>query len=510
MRPSHSLFILIKSLTKSEKIYFKRFCAIYSKEKQNNYILLFNAISTQTVYDEQKIKSRFKSKKFTKQLHVLKNYLYKLIVKALRQFYCATDRHMMLKEQIIHASVLYKKKLFKESYKMVISAKKAAEMSQDLFGLAELTTLQKKLISELKCPRSEKLLNDIAEVENRIIEDIILLKKYTKIFDYLKSGFRLYTFGTIDEQFLEQAEKLNQHELFINEPNTNVCEVKQLYYICCFLLNLLQKSDVNLSNHFEKIICSFSENKQRINNISEDKVGCIFYIVIYYLQKNELNLAKDKLEIIQHCLLEKSEKYSDSSVSSIEMYFSIYDLILSIFAADTKRSFEIVEKIDRFCTSRVDNNSDRKMFFAFYFISLYYFLIEEYRLSLKYLSKLLKYSDNPETSNCTHILKFLYVLNYYELGELNHLEYFVSNTLRILRKDINSYEEQHTIYKLFFKILTSKTVKESDNLMELLKKAYSSTTGESELYNFQFFVIRIWIDAKLYNKKYIDILQQKL
>jgi hypothetical protein len=77
MKPSNSLFILIKSLTKSEKRYFKRFCTIYSKERQNNYLLLFNAIAEQKEYDELQIKSKFRNEKFVKQLNVLKVYLYR-------------------------------------------------------------------------------------------------------------------------------------------------------------------------------------------------------------------------------------------------------------------------------------------------------------------------------------------------------------------------------------------------------------------------------------------------
>ena len=73
------LFSLVKSLSKSEKRHFKLFAA-----RQNggrNYLKLFNAVEEQECYSEQLIKSKFAGENFTNQLHVTKNYLYKLILK---------------------------------------------------------------------------------------------------------------------------------------------------------------------------------------------------------------------------------------------------------------------------------------------------------------------------------------------------------------------------------------------------------------------------------------------
>lgn len=53
MKPSVELFNLIKSLTKSEKRYFKLTSTLQSGEK--NYLRLFEAIENQKVYDEEEI-----------------------------------------------------------------------------------------------------------------------------------------------------------------------------------------------------------------------------------------------------------------------------------------------------------------------------------------------------------------------------------------------------------------------------------------------------------------------
>lgn len=55
---SDKLFTLIKSLAKNEKRYFKRSSQLHKLKEGNQYLLLFDAIEQQEVYDEEKIKKQ--------------------------------------------------------------------------------------------------------------------------------------------------------------------------------------------------------------------------------------------------------------------------------------------------------------------------------------------------------------------------------------------------------------------------------------------------------------------
>lgn len=66
MKPSTELHDLIKSLTKSEKRFFKLHSALQSGPK--NYLKLFEAIDKQPVYDEEEVKALFKKETFIKHL----------------------------------------------------------------------------------------------------------------------------------------------------------------------------------------------------------------------------------------------------------------------------------------------------------------------------------------------------------------------------------------------------------------------------------------------------------
>ena len=96
MKPSHELFHLIKSLTKSEKRFFKLSSALQSGEK--NYLKIFDVIDRQTEYDEQKVKDYFNSETFIKHFPSEKNHLYKLILK--RELRHKLEKHTTIEDVI--------------------------------------------------------------------------------------------------------------------------------------------------------------------------------------------------------------------------------------------------------------------------------------------------------------------------------------------------------------------------------------------------------------------------
>ena len=66
-----ALYDLIHSMTMSEKRYFKIYSSKHVIGETNDYIQLFNAISTQTVFNDGELKNNT----FVKNLSAEKNYL---------------------------------------------------------------------------------------------------------------------------------------------------------------------------------------------------------------------------------------------------------------------------------------------------------------------------------------------------------------------------------------------------------------------------------------------------
>lgn len=117
MKPSNELFDLIKSLTKSEKRFFKLHSALQSGEK--NYLRIFDAIDKQKAYDEDAIKQQFARETFIRHFPSEKNHLYKLILKALRAYHAESSIGGLLKQHINNIEILFGKALYTEAGKIL-------------------------------------------------------------------------------------------------------------------------------------------------------------------------------------------------------------------------------------------------------------------------------------------------------------------------------------------------------------------------------------------------------
>ena len=88
MTPNDHLFQLIKSLTASEKRYFKLFAAKQAEGRTTNYEKLFDAYNElpDGTYNEEEFAKTLKAKKLGKYLSDEKKYLTELVMKAMRVY----------------------------------------------------------------------------------------------------------------------------------------------------------------------------------------------------------------------------------------------------------------------------------------------------------------------------------------------------------------------------------------------------------------------------------------
>jgi hypothetical protein len=116
-----NLFILIKSLSKSEKRQFKLFAGRVGANQHAKFLHLFNFLDHASEYNEKEIlKKNFVTKQ---QLSNLKAHLYRQILLSLRMNPSIQNTRMQIREQLDFATVLYQKGLYRQSLKILIKPK---------------------------------------------------------------------------------------------------------------------------------------------------------------------------------------------------------------------------------------------------------------------------------------------------------------------------------------------------------------------------------------------------
>jgi len=150
MKNPSDLFQLIKSLSKSEKRYFKIYASRHVIGEQNNYIKLFDAIDRQKEYDEDAIRKEFASEVFIKQLSVTKNYLYRLILESMRAYHAERTPRAQVRGLLNDADFLIGRRLFEQADKIIDKARKTAQANEEYILLLETMTLERTVMREIR------------------------------------------------------------------------------------------------------------------------------------------------------------------------------------------------------------------------------------------------------------------------------------------------------------------------------------------------------------------------
>jgi tetratricopeptide (TPR) repeat protein len=217
MKPSTELHDLIRSLTKSEKRFFKLHSALQSGDK--NYLRIFDAIDKQKVYDEEAIKKAFAKETFIKHFPSEKNHLYKLILKALRAYHAEGSVGGLLKQEIKNIEILYDKALYGEANKTLHRAKRIARDNEKFYYWFELLNWEKQLLEEAyESGEFTKDIDALIEEEQTVIEKLRNLAAYHILYSKINYVFRSGGYVRTDEEHA-MVEEISEHPL-IKGKNT--------------------------------------------------------------------------------------------------------------------------------------------------------------------------------------------------------------------------------------------------------------------------------------------------
>ncbi|MFM2194493.1 MAG: hypothetical protein RL092_93 [Bacteroidota bacterium] len=213
---SDQLFILIQSMSKSEKRYFK----LQPHQEEGNHRVLFDAIEKQTQYNEQKLIEALEGTGIENTLSLSKNRLYHVLLKSLASFHAKSDPNAELYRLIQSIDILLKRDLADQAHKLLHSAYKLAEKNEIIHLLPELFRLEEKCIDLLAVMQNER---------------------QTLLFNLeIKREKHLQLLSQINAVGLHKAEMMNEH--FHNGQARNSAALEKIEKIQYAIQNALTDS----------------------------------------------------------------------------------------------------------------------------------------------------------------------------------------------------------------------------------------------------------------------------
>lgn len=491
MSNKDNLFSLIKSLTQGEKAFFVKSLPA-KKAESTDYLTLFYAMDKFDEYNENKLKLKLKKHAFVKHLPVVKNYLFNLILKQLKQYYNESSIKSGLVELVQNADVLIKKALYRESYRVLLKAEKIAArydfhvISLDIYD--RLLRLNYDLLADNETMAYSL---EIYSKQKRILSKIAELAELK----YLRNVYNSI-FHSVEEEELKQKRKqeLLKHPLL--QPDYVFLSYKAGVYYYHLRGRILMNA-----NSDEKKQEAYHTFVTLVTHMEQDPELLKVSLINYTMAINNLIYVSHQLGLYEESI-KQINKLSDIKTDNNYLQHRIKEKVIVnylayfLFTKKYKEGVSYIEKIEK------DFLENESLFNNSFFIAsldsftMLYFLTGEYSKSLKWVNLILGYKKIMRLDiQC--FAKVLNLMIHYELKNYDHLEYILKSTENFLIKN-NSFSSYHQLILVFFKNLLPET-----NTVEMKKKfkILSAALAEiektdTEKIMFKLFNFREWADQK--------------
>lgn len=487
MQKKDNLFFLIKSLSKSEKRHFKLFVSRQNGSK--NYLRLFETIEAQNYYSEELIKNKFSKESFINQLHVTKNYLYRLILKSLRNYHSGLSKDTELKNLLLNAEILLTKEKFNLCDEELHKAEKIARKYEKLSILLQILSLKKKLLlTKSTPPESAGQLNELIRQE----EIIISLKKNQ--IDHWKSVSKM---TAVFQNELEWDDVISGGGL-TDVPSSDTLHAQTLKYHILYTNKVITGKTGEAIELIDKLIEFLENYPERI----EDEPGP--YITALN-NKTGLLVSLKKLDAVPEILKKiKSvpEKYKLKAKSnvSVKLYLRTYNIELELLR-DTHqfdKALELIEEVKNYINEAPAVPPVYRLLFYYQFAYVN-FMKKRYAKALKWTNEIVNTSFGTLREDIQSYTRFLNLMIHFELKNNFVLKYSVESCRRFLRKKRKLHDFEKVLLNFFSKASTSLPEKHELLFEKLQEDLFKKTETPLKTSALDYLDFESWINEKSFS-----------
>lgn len=507
MKPSNELFDLIKSLTKSEKRFFKLQSSLQSGDK--NYVRLFDIIDKMESYDEELVKKTFKGEKFIKHLPSEKNHLYKLILKALRSYYSETSISSTLKQEIKNIEILYNKALFDECSKFLERAKKMAAKYEKFYYLFELIYWEKTLLEESFENGKFIDLNQLIQEERDVLEKLSNLAAYHVLYSKINYVFRSGGYSRTEEN-VQIVEEIANDPL-IKGKNTALS--KRAATICYYtqgFCNLAKGDSTTALEKFMRVRTILDEAPSLKSDLSKRYIRTLSNIIVCLTDLRRFQEAEGIIQVMRE--LKGADGFDSPDIqTAIFKDTGLNQLQLFHFNGQFTKALPELDEITRSLAEyegKLHKEHELAFFYQFAYLQ---FGAGNYSKALSWLNKVLNDNETDLRQDLYSYARLFNLVIHFELGNFDLLEYTIKSTVRYLQKRMRDFPLEKLIIEQFKKLIRTQNASERRsvflNFREQLKHEIKRPEDAVILKYFDFIA---WLESKITEERFEDLVQRSV
>src|SRR6056300_398957 len=460
------LFVLVKSLSKSEKRQFKLYVGRLGVNTDAKFLALFNLLDRAKQYEEAVILENGIVKKT--QLSNLKAHLYKQILVSLRLNPVNQNIRVQLREQLDFATILYQKGLYKQSLKILEKAKTLAIEQQEKNMASKLSNLSLELYAmmlKVGYARSDEDLSKITsyfrenlpehQIDQLGFREKLWLYKAHLWYSFLTQDFlSSYKFASKWVQlFTEQKDMIQLHPVFYIKGNNYLLE--SLFY-------------VKYSSQFKETLDHMEAVLQSDFFPKNDNISALSFL---YLNSNKLNL---------HFL-----------------------------EGTFKQGLYLVQAINYGIDKHQDRLDQHHIMLLYYKIACLYFGVGDHKNCIVYLKKIIQNKHLKMREDLMCFARVLSLVAHYESGMDYHLEIQLKSTYKFLLKmnDLHAVQKEMIVFLRNLGQIYPSDLQDAFKKLHTKLKVYEDHPYEKRA--FLYLDILSWLESHLSGRPVADIMREK-
>ncbi|GAA0733628.1 hypothetical protein GCM10009430_47960 [Aquimarina litoralis] len=500
------LFILVKSLSKSEKRQFKVYVGRLGVNTDSKFLALFNHLDKSEKLDEELIVSKGIVKK--QQLSNLKAHLYKQILISLRLSPLHQNIRSQIREQLDFATILYHKGLYKQSLKILDKAKTVAKENEENNIAYEIVELE-KVIETQYITRSINSRADELTIEAKMLSmKNVLTSRLSNLSLQLyglmiKSGYvrNDREHKEITHYFESKLPKYDWSLLGFRE--------KLWLYKAHLWYSFMVQDFLSCYKYSKKWVDLFYEHPKMIT------LNPVFFLRGNHYLLESLYLIQDKAKLkLTLSKLEEtitSDSFPiDDNIEVLSFQF-IYNNKLNVhFLEGTFDEGEyLVQEILNGIVSYKNRLDDHHIMVLYYKIGCLYFGMANHRKCIEYLGKIINNKSLKMREDLMCFARVLSLVAHYEAGMDYHLESQLKETYRFLIKMDDLHEVQKEMIRFLRNLgdIFPHQIKDEFRKLHKTLKQYEDHPYEKRA--FLYLDILSWLESNIENRPVADIIKEK-
>lgn len=489
MKPSALLFELIKSLTSSEKRYFKLYASLQKGNK--NYTDLFNVIDSMQIYDEKILRKSYGKERSAKNLTFTKNYLYKLIFKSLNSYKEERSVDSRLTNILNRCRILFDKSLIRQYFKTLEYGKQLALKYERFSYLIEFLEIERQLIKKKDIPGKD--FGNVYNEENKVIEILKNVNEHKRAVNLLFNMLRVE--GIIRSK--AQDEEINKILLRLgpahNEKSVPVI-VKETYYFANYIACELRGDLISAFEFIKKRFELISRNEEIFRDTLFDSHKDSFLMMI--TAASDAGKFRESFGLFSEFV----KLYGRSEVQKLNIIFNRAEIHLN-HAIHTKHAGELNEHISGLekdllkYRNKITIATHNSLYFK---LAKFHFVTGNHNEALRIINELFKSRHLKYSPHLEIYVRMLNILIHFELENYKLLNYVIPATVKYLKSKDKYFRTESAVISCL-KIIAVKKEKTFavKNLSILHKELKSLMKIRYEKNAFMYIDYIDWVNKKL-------------